>query len=149
MYNFAKDVTPTVAKFTLTNAQGQSLVRVDTNSYVVNADGSRTLILAPGSANVQYSQFEVNGQPPGPPLVGNSTTMYSINDRGSVTGHYTDANGGIHGWVYDNGTYRTVDVPGSTATWVQGIANDGTIMGSYRDAATGFEKQFQATPHPF
>jgi PEP-CTERM motif len=53
---------------------------------------------------------------------------------------------GTHGFVLDNGSYTTLDVPGSTWTWATGINASGQIVGMYRDA--GGQHGFLATPVP-
>jgi hypothetical protein len=51
-----------------------------------------------------------------------------------------------HGFVLDQGNYTTLDVPGSTFTWANGINDSGQIVGSYEDA--GGTHGFLATPVP-
>jgi hypothetical protein len=49
-------------------------------------------------------------------------------------GQYRDAGGTDHGFLLRTGRYRTLDPPGSTLTFVQGIDNAGQIVGQYDDA---------------
>jgi hypothetical protein len=39
--------------------------------------------------------------------------MVSINDKGQIIGGYVDNNGG-HGFLYDHGTFYSIDPPGSS-----------------------------------
>jgi hypothetical protein len=38
-----------------------------------------------------------------------------------------------HGFVYEKGVYTSIDVPGSTLTFVTGINQQGDIVGNYLD----------------
>jgi uncharacterized membrane protein len=49
-------------------------------------------------------------------------------------GFYIDDRGRTHGFVWDDGDFRTIDVPGATATGAIGINNRGQIVGYYSDA---------------
>jgi uncharacterized membrane protein len=40
----------------------------------------------------------------------------------------------VHGFLWDDGDFATIDVPGATATVVLGINNRGQMVGSYIDA---------------
>jgi uncharacterized membrane protein len=73
------------------------------------------------------------------------TGPFKINDRRQVAGLYIDADaqpgpdgtvpsGTIHGFVWDDGDYETIDVAGANATFVLGINNRGQTVGSYIDA---------------
>jgi hypothetical protein len=73
------------------------------------------------------------------------TRARGINDSGTVTGFYLDANCVSHGFVYDSvsGTFTTLDNPlafygaqnasGSSGTVLPGINNAGEIAGQYGD----------------
>ncbi len=65
------------------------------------------------------------------------TQPYAINDNGTIVGTYNvnvTGNYETHGFVLENGVYRTVDnpkgMPGG-GTYLQGINNSGVIAGSY------------------
>jgi probable HAF family extracellular repeat protein len=62
------------------------------------------------------------------------TGPFRINDRRQVVGIYVDADGAVHGFLWDDGDFTTIDVPGATATVVLGINNRGQLVGSYVDA---------------
>jgi uncharacterized membrane protein len=77
------------------------------------------------------------------------TGVLKINDRRQVVGLYVDADarpgpdgtippGAIHGFVWHDGHYKTIDVPGAAATLVLGINNRRQMVGSYIDAAGGY-----------
>lgn len=61
-----------------------------------------------------------------------------INNRGDITGWYTDAPGTRHGYVLRDGVVITIDYPGSTYTQVNGISDTGIVIGHFRDAAQVF-----------
>ena len=48
-----------------------------------------------------------------------------------IVGDYYDAAGQLHGFVYQNGRYTTVDYPGSPDTILSGIDDAGLIVGGY------------------
>jgi probable HAF family extracellular repeat protein len=58
-----------------------------------------------------------------------------VNKSGHVVGTYTDANGGTHGFIWNQGTFQTVDDPdGMGTTIINGINNRGDIVGFFVDA---------------
>ncbi len=57
------------------------------------------------------------------------TMPNSINSSGWIAGSYNDANHGLHGFVYKNGVYATVDYPNTTATELFGISDAGVVIG--------------------
>jgi probable HAF family extracellular repeat protein len=52
-----------------------------------------------------------------------------------------------HGFLLDQGSYTTLDVPGSSYTFATGVNASGQIVGCYIDAAGG-QHGFLATPVP-
>lgn len=89
---------------------------------------------------------------------GTNTMFFGINNMGDVVGTYTDANGVNEGLVYDylTNTWQTVDDPnnsataafGVTGTFINGINDNGQLVGFYSDGTNvnGFEAT--ATPEP-
>jgi probable HAF family extracellular repeat protein len=49
-------------------------------------------------------------------------------------GSYIGADYRKHGFLFDQGSYTTLDVPGSTYTWATGINTAGQIVGFYEGA---------------
>ena len=41
------------------------------------------------------------------------TVALDINNRAQVVGQYLDADGGVHGYLWDKGRFTTIDVPGA------------------------------------
>jgi uncharacterized membrane protein len=73
------------------------------------------------------------------------TGPLKINDRRQVVGVYLDADampnpngtlpqGALHGFLWDDGDFKTIDVPGAATTAVLGINDRGQMVGSYIDA---------------
>jgi uncharacterized membrane protein len=73
------------------------------------------------------------------------TGPLKVNDRRQVVGIYLDADGKpnpdgtmppgvLHGFLWDDGDFQTIDVPGAVATLPTGINNRGQMVGSYIDA---------------
>jgi len=87
----------------------------------IDDNGTITYLNAPGTLNS-------NGY----------TYANGINDSGAVVGAYETSYGGQqHGFLYENGTYTTIDDPnaGSGGTFATGINNAGIIVGSYYDSS--------------
>jgi hypothetical protein len=58
-----------------------------------------------------------------------------LNDRGVITGSYWDSNNVQHGFLRTpNGSFVTVDPPGSAGTQPESINDSGAITGYYLDA---------------
>jgi hypothetical protein len=60
-----------------------------------------------------------------------------INNRGEITGWYSDATG-RHGYVLRGDALTTIDFPGSSYTQVNGVSDQGVMFGHFRDAAGVF-----------
>ena len=67
------------------------------------------------------------------PLAGD-TTAFGINDNGDIAGFYTDSAGKLHGFVYADHNFSTVDVAGASATQLTRIKNWEQVTGVYVDA---------------
>ena len=59
-----------------------------------------------------------------------ASLAFGINDLGSIVGAYADANGAVHGFLLENGAYKTLDVPGPAvfATFATGVNDKGEIV---------------------
>ena len=62
------------------------------------------------------------------------TGPLKIDDRRQIVGVYADAEGGVHGFRWDDGEFTTIDVTSAAATVVFGINNRGQTVGSSIDA---------------
>ena len=69
-----------------------------------------------------------------------SSSCNGINDAGTITGAYTDKAGVDHGFVLENGNYRSVDT-----SYLTGINNRGAIVGSFI-ASSGLTVGFVSHP---
>ncbi len=84
---------------------------------------------------------------------GFTTSAYGINNADTIVGGYSTGvlrgfaitNIVDHGFVYADGAYSTVDVPGAIATTIRDINNLGVIVGDYVDPA-GVDHGFIGTP---
>ena len=75
------------------------------------------------------------------------TIPLGINNAGQVAGVYTDQNAITHGYIYQNGVFYTkIDVPGSTASVLQGISNSGAVTAIANVNPIGPAEPFQGTP---
>jgi hypothetical protein len=67
-----------------------------------------------------------------------------VNNSGQVVGDYVDAADVMHGFIYSGTTFTSFDVPGSTATTINGLNDVGQIVGFFVDQngnTIGFEAQ--------
>jgi probable HAF family extracellular repeat protein len=55
------------------------------------------------------------------------TNAQGLNNSDQVVGAFS----GVHGYLYDHGTFHQIDVPGAAATGCGGINNEGHIVGGY------------------
>ena len=61
-----------------------------------------------------------------------STTPEGINDNGTVVGQYSDNKAILHGFIFHNGQWATLDFPQAVATNLIGITNARKIIGKAR-----------------
>ena len=79
-----------------------------------------------------------------------STSPFGCNNSGNVVGSFTDANGNVHGFIFDRGLFIQFDAPGSSqtaafgvmGTLINGINESGDIVGFFSDGTkvNGFVK---------
>jgi probable HAF family extracellular repeat protein len=64
----------------------------------------------------------------------------AINAHGDIVGYYSDAAEARHGFLFRQGMYTTIDVPGALATELTGINSQGDIAGAFdvTDGPGGF-----------
>jgi len=63
------------------------------------------------------------------------TAALGINDEGELVGTYADANNKLHGFLYNDGTYTTIDDPlGVNGSSLFEINNSGELVGDYIDS---------------
>jgi hypothetical protein len=79
------------------------------------------------------------------------TWPQGINDAGEIVGYYCAASfadcqdaGPYLGFLYKNGTFTTISVPGVPGTYLYGINNKGEISGEYEDT-NGYWHSFLVT----
>ncbi len=72
--------------------------------------------------------------------LGVDTYALGINNSGQIVGAYENSKSQLFGYVYQNGTYTTLDVFGSRDATAQGINDAGQIVGRYTvgDVMSGF-----------
>lgn len=87
---------------------------------------------------LSYSFFAVPG------AAQYSTSPSGLNDKDQVAGYFADASGVYHGFIKEYGTYTTIDVPGATNTFLDGLNNRGVVQGQIYNAA-GAAEGFVAT----
>ena len=63
------------------------------------------------------------------------TMVFGLNNLGAIVGGYADENDLVHGFIYRNGVYTTIDNPlGEYGTTLFGVNDVGQVVGSYIDA---------------
>jgi probable HAF family extracellular repeat protein len=70
-----------------------------------------------------------------------STQAFGCNNNGAIVGQFTDLSGGLHGFIYQGGTFTQFDAPGSSqvpefgvaGTLINGINDQGDIVGFFSD----------------
>jgi hypothetical protein len=91
----------------------------------------------------QFTRVLVPGYPSG--TAGPSLTAAAINNHGDIAGFYTDSNGVTDAFLADkHGPFRTLAVPGASATQAFGVNDRDEVVGAYTDG-TGSS----ATMHGF
>jgi hypothetical protein len=110
-------------------------------TYKANAD---TLFSAnPAGGGYNFSIGGTYVQPAIPPVTypGSLLTVsYGTNAAGEIVGQFNLGTGN-QGFLYNAGTFTTIDVPGSTGTEAYAINNVGQIAGVYTDSH-GFQNGF-------
>jgi probable HAF family extracellular repeat protein len=105
--------------------------------YDVNSSGTAAGTLADASGIVRavtYSPDGVISFLPDP-VPGAMSTADGINSRGTVVGVFTDDGfATAHGFIYENGSFRFFDAPGSSYTVPWRITDSGTVCGTFFDA---------------
>lgn len=109
-----------------------------------------TIALAPSLRAVGYSYTTITH-----PSAPNSTSAFGINNLGQIVGSYTPPLGGLssitpalvpapntHGFLYDNGTFTTIDAPNGPDTEARGINDIGTIVGRMGSFSFGVGSAF-------
>ena len=78
----------------------------------------------------RFSRVLVPGYPTG--TAGPSLTAAAINNHGDIAGFYTDRSGTTDAFLdYKNGRFRTLDVPGASATQAFGVNDRDEVVGAY------------------
>jgi uncharacterized membrane protein len=79
-------------------------------------------------ASAQYKFITIAARP------SDNTQAAGINNARLVTGFYEDASSNHHGFVWQAGTFQTVDYPGAVYTLLLAVNNRGVAISFYGDA---------------
>ena len=90
------------------------------------------LTIVAGLGSVAQAQQFITIDYPG----GAYTNPWGINDSGLIVGYYQFVSNNVNGFLYNSGSFSTIDDPGGTSgTIATGINNGGQIVGTYFDAS--------------
>ncbi len=92
-------------------------------------------LASPGQAAYEFTTFQ------GPGSI--NTQPYGINDQGVISGLWADSGGVFHGFLYQNGNFKSLDVPANLNAFgtnlYQGNSAGGFYAGGYQDnTAAGY-----------
>lgn len=123
---FAWTFAANAASLTFTNLRPFNGTLLDTAGDIVTSTGTGlssrfTEHLASG---VTYSP---DAYPSSGPAATAITYVSGINDSGTLAGYYGDGIGGVHGFVFNHGTYTPMDA--LTYTYATAVNNRGDIAG--------------------
>ncbi len=119
-----------------------------TAAFDINGSGEIVgdLVIA-GNLSNGSGFFDTGGNITGlydPLLPPGTITAFGINNSGQIVGRVSNTTG-VHGFVDTGGSFAPVDVPGALQTTVQGINDEGVLLGYYVDAGRN-DQEFLATP---
>lgn len=107
---------------------------VNTWAYGVNASGQIVGYYDDGGHRLSFIQDGLQTTTlTDPRAAPNSTFASDINDAGVVVGSYIARNGVEHGFLYANGAYLTIDGPNAVRTQLDGVNNQGEVVGWFQD----------------
>lgn len=106
-------------------ATGATSARLSSATFLYTVDPHAA---PPALAHLKYSNIDL------PDFA--ETDVSTITNAGRLVGSALDANGVFHGFVTGaKGSVTTIDFPGATATFAQGMNDHGDIVGAYTDDA--------------
>lgn len=104
--------------------------------------GPATVVADPPERGYEFHAFDV------PPALETFTSAFGINNRGVIVGNFAAADGDAHGFVFEEGEFIDVAVPGSS--FDRGTLNDvndkGVAVGVFIDAQTEVGHGFVRSP---
>jgi probable HAF family extracellular repeat protein len=71
-----------------------------------------------------------------PGASGEGTVVVGINSKSQIVGYFPDNTGAFHGFLYTNGSFIQINVPGAAFTEAYGINNKGQIVGAFFPTGT-------------
>jgi probable HAF family extracellular repeat protein len=120
--------TPTIVA-TIFNQPGSTY----TDLYGINDSGEIVGESSLGPFTYSGGTFSMLSVPGTYTGASQGNTPLQINNSGDVGGEYEEASLKNVGFLYNGGSYTTIDVPGSVDTWETAINNTGQVTGYYDD----------------
>jgi uncharacterized membrane protein len=123
---------------------GYAIDATGTHGFLRNTSGAITFVDVPNTG------LPLPGRPDPP-----QTAIFGLNNQGQMVGYFEDATG-IHGFLLDQGTFTTIEVPEaaspSSATIVFDINDAGQLAGGYELTGYGYLRDrrgnFSTISHP-
>jgi uncharacterized membrane protein len=139
-----------ISSFDVPGAMGTEAVRISERGQIVGEYSNDTPFVNDSAAvhayvtdRGRFVRLDVPGAV--------QTTAIGVNDRGSVVGGYVEKGTPrnpdgtyqeFHGYLWRNGRFRTIDVPGARGTELGEINNRGDIIGTYAGTRVGEQHGF-------
>jgi uncharacterized membrane protein len=139
-----------ISSFDVPGAMGTEAVRISGRGQIVGQYSNDTPFVNDSAAVRAYvtdrGRF-VRLDVPGAEL----TTAFGVNDRGWVVGGYVERGTPrnldgryeeFHGYLWRDGRFRTIDVPGAPGTELYEVNNRGDVLGIYAGTRVGEQHGF-------
>jgi uncharacterized membrane protein len=144
-----------ISSFDVPRAAGTEAIGINDRGQIVGEYSNDTPFVNASAAVRAYVTYRgrfVRLRIPGSELM----TAFGINDRGWVVGTYVDQGtprnpegtfSESHGYLWKNGRFHTIDVPGAAATELYAINDRGDILGAYAEHGTFEQHGFRLDHH--
>jgi uncharacterized membrane protein len=144
-----------ISSFDVPGAMGTEAVRISDRGQIVGEYSNDTPFVNDSAAvhayvtdRGRFVRIDVPGA--------ERTTAFGVNDRGRVVGGYVEEGAPrnpdgtyqeFHGYLWRNGRFRTIDVPGAPGTELYEINDRGDVLGIYSGTRVGEQHGFLLDRH--
>ena len=121
-----------ITQFTVPGARDTLATGINNLGQIAGTyNDSRTGMHGFLDSNNNFTQLDVSGN------VGTSAAT-GLNDAGQIVGYGQYPGQPSSGFLYDGGTYRRINFPGASSTYLLGINNAGTAVGYYQTSTKAY-----------